>query len=718
MPWALTRDCGQTWFSDRRGRLPYNAAFDLLTSNCETKPAVLNRRTGLLLALIAMLLVGYGLVRVMPAWLHNGAANTPSSNALPPDDGTPQPIGPGAAYLRGAHWFGGGWAVNFWNTRLEDRAAEDFAALRADGFNTVVLVIPWPGFVESAENGALVPERAERLGNLIDMAGDAGLNVILRIGYAYDSAVQLSGRWLLRLWFEEPLRLAWLEYIAALWEIAESRPQVRFAFITWEDLWAITGLGSGNAQDRLNNAGRSGYRAWLEQYSDLQTVRERYGVNFSDWSEVPVPRRMEPAYGMFMDFIDHAWIHRFFKPAQAVFPTLSMEVRIDSDPIWNGPGDLAYWHSHELAWDLPGAPWTTVYWSPAMGSANQGDTLSPERAVELLEFQMTRLRAVTGNRPIFIDQFLVEDFTPGFEMNDRLARDSVDEFLELATPVLRALTHGYALWAWRDYEHNAVPSPDFSRTADNWVGERELAPDAGSYRLARGETLQRDFAIHEFHAPGGPKTADLCFSARPDGDPAPDLLVRNDHLPQGTALDVSGNGRDCVQVPVKPRTSVTVEAIADLDLTAASFSGFTQPIGIRSMDGSLKGIAQAWRDMNRALDRADPAPFPSLGDGWMGKTLSATLTVPRTSGPLRLSLDTNLPADWPFEPEIHIESQGKLLGTVPCIDNRKGEIILPPGMLEPGRTEVLLTVSRTYRTGGDERRLGCLVGNIELQAVD
>lgn len=681
------------------------------------EPVLLNRKAGVVLALIVILIAAYGLLHFAPGVMQSLTGRSPPV-VLAPDDGSAQPIGPGAAYLRGAHWFGEGWAVNFWNTRLTESAAEDFAQIRADGFNTVVLVVPWPGFVNAPKIGALKESRVAQLEQVLDLAADAGLNVVLRVGYAHDSSVPLSGRWLMRLWYEEPVREGWLEHIADLWQIVKQRPHVRFAFISWEDLWGITRLGNGNAQERVLNADRSGYRAWLQKYSDLETVRERYGVDFRDWNEVPVPDRMEPAYGLFLDFIDHAWIERFFKPAQAVFPTMSMEIRIDSDPVWNGPGDLAYWHSHELAWDLPGAPWTTVYWSPAMGSSNVGNTLTPERAVELLEFQMRRLRAVTGNRPIFIDQFLVEDFTPGFELNDRLARDQVDEFLELATPVLRTLTHGYALWAWRDYEHNAVPSPDFSDPEGNWEWSSGAQTDAPHFLLSKGQSLQRSFGIDEFHAPGGPEVAQLCFSALPDEDAAPDLQVYSNTLTERTLLDVSGDGKDCVEVPLTPRTTVSVEALSDLNLINASFSGFTQPIGIHDVDGTAKPVAQSWRAMNRALPMAEPAPFEPFDDQWMGKTLSSRARISVQDAPLQVSFDTRLPADWPFEPELRIEAQGKLLGFASCRDDTRHEIAVPPGTLEAGSTEFILTVSRTFRPDGDQRRLGCQVSDVSVEVAE
>ena len=671
------------------------------------------RRLALSIALPLALLVLLGAILIGRSWW---PTTQPTREDRP--GAAMEPVGPGGAYLRGAHWFGDGWAVNFWNTRLRDRAARDFAMLRADGFNTVVLVVPWPGFAPSPREGGVDTERRQRLAALVDLAGDAGLNVVLRVGYAWDAAVERSGQWLMRLWTEDDVRRAWIRHIAALWKVAEDRPHVRFAFISWEDLWAVEGLGEGTPEQRLEAAQSTGYQDWLRRWSTLETVSARYGRPFQRWEEVPIPQRMEPAFGLFFDFIDHAWIERFFKPAQAVFPTLSMEVRIDSDPVWNAPGELAYWHSHELAWDLPGAPWTTVYWAPAMGGENRGEILTPETAAERLAYQMNRLRDVTGNRPIFIDQFLVEDFTPGFEMNGRLERDRVDEFLRLAAPVLARLTHGYALWTWRDYRHDAVVSPDFALAGGGWSEAPTDRDEDPAFDLEAGDRLRRTFGINEFHAPGGPERAELCVRGTADGAPSPDLAVTSDREARRFQIDLTGGEEQCVTLAVGPSTAVNLEALRDLELHGVHFSGFLQPTGIRDLSGARKPVAEGWVRLNESLDRAQPAPFDAFDDGWIGKTLTREFRIPLAGAPWALSLRTHLPPDWPVQPTLTVEMNGRPVGTVPCTADGDHRLRIENPPPARGKVKAALTAARTWRPDGDERRLGCIVSNLELEAAD
>jgi hypothetical protein len=615
-------------------------------------------------------------------------------------------------YVRGAHWFGDAWAVNFWNTRLAGRAARDFEQIRRDGFNTVVLVVPWPGFVASATDGDIDPDRARRLLQLIDLAGEAGLAVVLRLGFVWDSSVEDSYGWLLRLWTENDVLQAWVEHLGELWRLVKARPNVLFGFVSWEDLWVIYHHATDDAPNRLALAADTGFRAWLRKRHTLESVGEHFGATFADWDQVPIPHRMDPAFGLLLEFIDHAWIERFFKPAQAVFPRLSMEVRIDADPVWRAPGELAYWHEHDSAWDLPGAPWTVVYWSPAMGGENRGETLTPDVAAERLAYQMGRLRAVTGGRPIFISQFLVEDFTPGYELSGRIPREQVGDFLEAAAPVLRKLTHGYAVWAWRDYRHDAVPSPDFSLAGAGWEGLGHAGRRGDGYELRAGERFQRVFESHQFHAPGGPEFATLCVSAAADGNPEADLRISADTGVEPEELDATGAGRACARVAVESRFSLALEALVDISLQSVTLSGFTQTAGLRDASGAPKPIAAAWRELNAALQFPDPAPYDAFADGWMGKTLTARLRADGESGAATLRFRTSLPESWPFQPAVSVDVNGVRLGTVPC--TAAGQYALDFVPAADRAQQVMLTVDRTHRPAGDQRRLGCVISGLQL----
>ena len=54
------------------------------------------------------------------------------------------------AYLKSVTYFGDEWPINYWGSEDENMSA-NFAKIKADGFNSIILVIPWREF--QPENG-------------------------------------------------------------------------------------------------------------------------------------------------------------------------------------------------------------------------------------------------------------------------------------------------------------------------------------------------------------------------------------------------------------------------------------------------------------------------------------------------------------------------------------------------------------------------------------
>ena len=136
-------------------------------------------------------------------------------------------------YIRATHWFGEAWPVNFWNTDLESLARDHFQLMIDDGFNTVVFLVPWPGFAPDPTSGELEPERVERLRTLMLLANEMELKTIVRLSYAWDWLDRGSGKRLMQLWLDEDYRLGWLQYIEALWQAVGDVPGLQFGFFSW-----------------------------------------------------------------------------------------------------------------------------------------------------------------------------------------------------------------------------------------------------------------------------------------------------------------------------------------------------------------------------------------------------------------------------------------------------------------------------------------------------
>ena len=670
-----------------------------------SKPVRAAAALGLLLAIVLL----------VPYFVDPPPAATPGAQ-LPKTESaaTPAPyVADPERFLRAAHWFGSGWAVNLWNTDLEAQVDVDFRRLAEDGFNTVVLVVPWTGFAPDARSGRLDAERVQRLRGLIRIAARHGLGVIVRVSYAWDSLAQDSGQRLLALWTEDEVHRAWLDHLASLWLAIGEEPNLLFGFFSWEDLWAVMSLADADEPTRQAAAERTGFRDWLRGQHSLEAVGERFRLSFEDWESVPIPSRHEPAYKLFLEFIDFAWLQRFFLPAQKLFPRLSMEIRIDSDPVRDGDA-LIEWHSHEAAWDLPGADWTTIYWSPAMGGKNRGELLEPDVAAQRLEESLRRILDRTGARPIFIGQFLAEDFTPGYEHNGRVPRERVGEFLDLAAQPLGSLAAGYGLWAWRDYRHDAIANPEFVSGLEGWTLEGGGGVTEEGLYLPVGASLGTDVSVHAYHAPGGPASAQLCVLGSALGSREGRLDIQEQLV--GTALGhlpmLPGEPVErCLDMAVSAQMRLQFKPDVDVRLRRVSSSGFVQHSGMRGPDAEPKPIAASYRKLNARLDRAVRPEVPAYQDGWIGRSL--VLQLERLPAANELRFQTHLPAGWPVRPRLSVAVDGERIGEVECVEGGQVAIPLPQ---HGSRGDALLRVdsSATHRPAGDERDLGCVLSGLEL----
>ena len=46
-------------------------------------------------------------------------------------------------YIKAAHYFAHASMGNFWSAFRQHEVAADFSGIRDDGFNTIILLIPW-----------------------------------------------------------------------------------------------------------------------------------------------------------------------------------------------------------------------------------------------------------------------------------------------------------------------------------------------------------------------------------------------------------------------------------------------------------------------------------------------------------------------------------------------------------------------------------------------
>jgi hypothetical protein len=90
----------------------------------------------------------------------------------------------------------------------------------------------------------------------------------------------------------------------------------------------------------------------------------------------------------------------------------------------------------------------------------------------MMEQQLNVVKAYNGGKPIYIDQLLYMDMTPGFEHNARLLEEERNPFLTSISGILRNYTNGYAVWTYRNYANNGVFNSQFALGGQGWESSR------------------------------------------------------------------------------------------------------------------------------------------------------------------------------------------------------------------------------------------------------
>ena len=168
--------------------------------------------------------------------------------------------------VKAVTYMGNEWTVNFWDSEL-NTMEEDFLRIREDGFNTVIIAVPWRQFQPDLNAGDLNPEAYLRLRRIMSAAEQTGLQVMLRIGYNWDNfdrVRDVSDRYR-RLRTDPKARDRWLGYVKSIYGAASSFRSFGGGFLTWEDFWGFMKETETGGSRMGRAAVSSGYRDWLQE---------------------------------------------------------------------------------------------------------------------------------------------------------------------------------------------------------------------------------------------------------------------------------------------------------------------------------------------------------------------------------------------------------------------------------------------------------------------
>lgn len=500
-----------------------------------------------------------------------------------------------ASYLKAATYTSDAWVSNFWNSESE-HMEEELAQIAADGFNAIVLVLPWrefqPGVVPVSYNRYAF----EKLDKVMTAAQRAGLMVELRIGYVWDyysdDLVTTRFKELLK---DSHTRAAWISYAGEIYRTASAHSNFSGGFITWEDFWNyvedVSTLGKGaNSREAAKSCG---YRDWLEKHYSLKKINEYYKAEepFRSYEEIYIPSRTSYAYKLFYEFYDD-FLNDLLEDTQKVFPNLSMEVRLDSDPI-----DGAEGATHYGTFPCKNANYTSLMYSVSMGQ-KFGAVISAQEAIKTMNEQLSIVRAKNGGKPVFIDQLLYMDATEGFEQNARLAESHRSAYLTGLADTLRTYTNGYAVWTYRNYTNNPVYNHQFALGTRGWeVTGGEVKDHDGSKQLF----LQKDGTLSQKvgHRIGGRSTHDGHVRFTADSEATVMLTVKLGSMSQN--VEVNGKKQYDLNLGRRGFYDVTFESDGDVYLDNIQVYNFVQDGQLRDVDGTQLSCLNAIRTLNAGI---------------------------------------------------------------------------------------------------------------------
>ncbi|EAQ95706.1 hypothetical protein [Congregibacter litoralis] len=381
-------------------------------------------------------------------------------------------------FVIAAHYFSDGWPLDSLQVMRKRTLGKELRQLRKDGFNTIIVVVPWRNFQATQQPVAYDDFHQAQLRLVLAAAQGAGLAVLLRVGYTHQVMRKpvLNGfRWAQSMLTDPAIESAWLDYFAEIDRITRDYECCIGGFISWEELWhafRVWQEQSGEANSAAAKA--SGYLEYLEARGIEHDGR--------------IPPKDSAAHAHYLSFVNSR-MATMFERARSHWPALGVEYRVDKDPVPTSDG--IHWRDNEqfLDWE----PHRYSYWAPFMGAENVGEALSAEQAEVLLRY-MLETTSEGGLYPgQIVEQFNFIDNTQKYlGTHAKIADEQIDGFLEQAAPLFRRYAGGYGLWASRDYRMSMLYNGALLDDCRGWVlSDDAQARKSGGVRLQKGARLRQ-----------------------------------------------------------------------------------------------------------------------------------------------------------------------------------------------------------------------------------
>lgn len=372
----------------------------------------------------------------------------------------------GVASVRSAYFFGGACPLTAWDTFDKEAVDREIHLMKADGFNTVLIVIPLSLAFYEQSHRKFYDHFWENLEYLLGRLEAENLCLAGRLFYVWDNYP--SGRNRLRptidIFTESDTKRACLRFAQALNERLQRYDRFLFCFICWEDLLPhlINGVPTFDEPARQQIGNLIGYgRA--------------------------VPRREDLEFGNFLDFLDQLF-NAFFEDVRQVFPRLSAEIRVDSTPYANAGGEPRF-HSH-LAQAKPHADVVCSYYAPYMLVPHGMKEIDDVLAFRAFDYVQGLVAKETPGR-IFVDQLLLIIEEKQHAHLPSIRPDCLEPFAKQLAEWLREKALGYATWCFHDYFLEAIGNSNFGLGLDGWSSAGDVQVERVGIAMRGGSSIFR-----------------------------------------------------------------------------------------------------------------------------------------------------------------------------------------------------------------------------------
>ncbi len=372
---------------------------------------------------------------------------------------------PAGFRVKGTYYFQPKAPVNsFWSWLNIERAKSDFRQLRDDGFNTIILMVPWGLFQPSIHPITYNGKAFHDLNELLTLANSSGLKVILRLG-SHDYIPRGAGgvRWAAAtvLTNEEE----WAAYRELFREVAgraRSYSNVLAAFWTFEDAGYTPDVWLHRYPTNV-----TAFRQWLRR-KPLIYWNGLWGESNAGYDAIEAPDRSENSKKLFSfaQFGDELIANRMPDVCAAI---------ADANPAllvgFQPRAEVEFGYDYARQFELPRCygfvtTWFSPYQAYMFGYAPQN--LSGDRVANYVPDYVARTARLSHGMPVLVDQFNFRHFG-GIKGESALGSEDEElKFVSTALPSLLQMSAGYALWNYQDYYLSIIYNGSFRFGLDEW----------------------------------------------------------------------------------------------------------------------------------------------------------------------------------------------------------------------------------------------------------